>query len=63
MPRYKMIPGSQSAHCCFEASVVDTERSVKNGDGEDTDRFEIVCECFAEGMAMQIADALNKDDL
>jgi hypothetical protein len=63
MPRYKMIDGSQSAHCCFEASVVDTERPVKNGDGEDTDRFETVCECFTEGAAMQIADALNKADM
>jgi hypothetical protein len=62
MPRYKMIAGADHS-CCFQASVVDTERSVKNGDGEDTDRFETVCECFEEGTAMQIADALNKADM
>ena len=64
MPRYKMIAGSSTGHCCFTASVVDTERLVKDGDGVvEYDRFEVVCECFEEGAAMQIADALNNADV
>jgi hypothetical protein len=61
--RYKMIAGSDHS-CCFQASVVDNERPVLDGDGVvEYDRFEVVCECFEEGAAMQIADALNKADL
>jgi hypothetical protein len=62
MPRYKMSAGSDHS-CCFKASVVDIERPVHDGDGASTDRFETVCECFEEGTAMQIADALNKGEL
>jgi hypothetical protein len=63
MPRYKMIAGSDHS-CCFQASVVDTERTMHDGDGLPiTDVFETVCECFDAGTAYLIADALNKADL
>jgi hypothetical protein len=63
MPRYKMIAGSDHS-CCFKASVVDNERPVLDGDGEPmAGTYEVVCECFEEGTAMMIADALNKADM
>jgi hypothetical protein len=63
MPRYKMIAGS-GHRCCFKASVVDNERPVLDGDGEPmAGTYEVVCECFTEGAAMQIADCLNKADM
>lgn len=46
--RYEVQPGSDSGHCCFEYTVVDT-------------RFEgiTVCECFEEGDALLVCKALN----
>jgi hypothetical protein len=62
-PRFKVIPGSDSGHCCFEATVVDTSRPViVRGkpwvfDGEP--QYETVCETFDMAAAEQIAAALN----
>lgn len=61
--RYVVIEGSQSAHCCFEATVVDTSNpTVFNGvpyapNGKQ--RYEAVCECFYQEDAERIAAALN----
>jgi hypothetical protein len=63
MERYKVVDGSLSAHCCFEATVVDTQKPVMLGgvpyirDGEP--RFESVCECFEVEDAELICAALN----
>lgn len=46
--RYRVIEGSQSSHCCFEWTVIDTYVG-----------FEAVCECFDEADAKMIAEALN----
>jgi len=46
--RFNVIQGSQSKHCCFEASVVDAKR-----------QNEAVCECFEMKDAEIIAAALN----
>lgn len=56
--RYKAIKDSQTAHCCFEATVVDTNkpRSLYPGDEKFTD----ICECFDMEDAERIAAALNK---
>lgn len=54
--RYKVIPGSESAHCCFSATVVDTENPVDYKEGG----FETVCECFNEQDAELVCMALNK---
>jgi hypothetical protein len=44
--------------------VIDAERPLKDGDRVPyADKFESVCECFEEGDAMMIADALNKADM
>jgi|GEM_PF-5983942 len=53
--RYQVVKGSESAHCCFEATVVDTEKEVH-------DRPDWVCECFDPARAHAIADALNRAD-
>lgn len=47
--RYKVIWGSESGHCCFEATVVDTF----------CDEPVLVCECFNMENAQKIADLLN----
>lgn len=51
--RYTIVEGSKTGHCCFEASVVDTERKSKLGDPYP------VCECFSMNDAILIRDALN----
>lgn len=53
--RYQVVKGSQSAHCCFEWTVVDTEQPLSFPPGE----FAQVCECFEEDGARLIANALN----
>ena len=42
--RYKVLEGSESGHCCFEATVVDTMKPLFIC-GEP--KCEQVCECFA----------------
>jgi hypothetical protein len=44
--RFKVVDGSESAHCCFVATVVN-------------DDFEEICECFERADAERIAAALN----
>lgn len=48
--RYQVVVGSQSCHCCFEATGVDTSRP------------NTVCECFSMEDAQLICDALNAKD-
>lgn len=50
--RYVIESGSQSNHCCFECTVVDTHKS-------NFGRFEAICECFSLEDAELIARALN----
>ena len=52
--RYKGVEGSQTAHCCFEFTVVDTRKPKQYN--ED---FEEVCETFERDDADLIASALN----
>ncbi len=59
MERYKVVEGSQSAHCCFDATIVDTTRSVMIGGKQYEGQFEAVCECFSKEAANMIAAALN----
>lgn len=53
--RYTVLPVSQSGHCCFEATVVDTTKPSTAVAGQ----FEAVCECFTLGQANLVATALN----
>lgn len=65
--RYQIFNGSQSAHCCFVATVVDTTepeiiggQHYKGSDGQL--HYETVCECFSMEDAQLICDALNAAD-
>lgn len=50
--RYKAVEGSKTAHCCFEATVVDTQAPTQ-------DDSVWVCECFDMESAQKISEALN----
>ena len=54
--RYKVLEGSESGHCCFEATVVDTMKPLFIC-GEP--KCEQVCECFALADAERICLAMN----
>lgn len=58
--RYQVIPGSQSCHCCFDYTVIDTTRpswfDERPGRGQ---KYVEVCECFEKEDADRIAAALN----
>jgi hypothetical protein len=53
--RYRVVKGSESAHCCFEATVVDTTKEVVG-------HYDWICECFDLSRAHAIADAMNAAD-
>ena len=53
--RYKAVKGSESGHCCFDATVVDTQTPHPLFAREHY----YVCECFDMEDAQKIADALN----
>lgn len=50
MSRFIVKDGSLTEHCCFEATVIDTEQ---RGGPEQ------VCECLCKGDAQYIVVALN----
>lgn len=53
--RYSVLNGSASGHCCFGATVVDTQTPHP----AITGKSDWVCECYETWMAQKIADALN----
>lgn len=55
--RYKVLVGSQSGHCCFDYTVVDTLKPhpVYASQG----LFDAICETFREEEAHAVARALN----
>lgn len=58
--RYEVREGSQSAHCCFSATVVDTTKPHILADGKQyQDHCDSVCECFEVEDAIKICAALN----
>lgn len=59
MTRYQVVEGSQSAHCCFEFTVVDTTHPLDYVGRNGAPQYEPVCECWEEADARRIADALN----
>lgn len=60
MARYKVFPISQSAHCCFEATVVDSTKPKTYFDPDINDfHHETICECFSIEDAQLVCDALN----
>ncbi len=57
--RYKVVEGSQSSHCCFEATVVDTTKPTMIGGKQYGNQFDAVCECFTLEEAQLVCDSLN----
>ena len=60
--RYKIVDESQSVHCCFTKTVVDTTRPVMIHGEHHDDKYEPMCECIDEEAAPVICDALNAAD-
>ncbi len=57
--RYEVRSGSQSGHCCFVATVVDTKKPDMFDGQQYLDHGEEICECFEMADAKRIAAALN----
>lgn len=57
--RFKVVLGSQSGHCCFEATVIDTSEPVMLNGKHYNGQFKAVCECMNMASAGVIAEALN----
>lgn len=58
--RYKVIDESVSAHCCFAATVVDTDTPDPVWHARNSKKT--VCECFSIADAEQVARALNAEE-
>ena len=61
--RYKVVEGSQSSHCCFSCTVVDTTRPVIIKGEHYENLYEPVCETFYAEDAEMICEALNAKGL
>ena len=63
MGRYIIYNGSKSAHCCFEATVMDsTKPEIINGEHYEDGlgkHYETICECFSIEDAELVCKALN----
>ncbi len=60
--RYVVLERSDSGHCCFEFTVIDTQTPTKCSVGADLRPYTWVCECFDKADAERIAAALNATD-
>jgi len=64
--RYKVVEGSESGHCCFDATVVDTEQPRFHYAPEHPQYMKQmglwICECFEVEEANMICDVLNDDE-
>jgi hypothetical protein len=65
--RYRVVEGSQSGHCCFDFTVVDTERPEIIGGKpyvvDGVPHYESICECLEREQADLIVNALNASAL
>lgn len=57
--RYIVVEGSQSCHCCFDFTVVDTDKPVLIDGKQYKGQYEAMCETFDRAEADTIAAALN----
>lgn len=53
--RYKIVEGSESGHCCFYYTVVDSSQK----EYEHGKKFKSVAECFDDEDAKSVCKALN----
>jgi hypothetical protein len=58
--RYQVVAGSESAHCCFEATVIDTDNPEWKSSFDGVQHYKSICECMSIDDANKIADALNR---
>jgi hypothetical protein len=56
-PRYKLLSCSDSGHCCFDYTIVDTHRNDVMDRG-----YNWVCEAMEEEYATLVLNALNKSE-
>lgn len=59
MSKFIVVNGSQSGHCCFDWTVVDTTKPEIIGGEHYKNQFEPICECYEKEQADEIAKALN----
>jgi hypothetical protein len=62
--RFIVVEGSETAHCCFDATVVDTAKpQIVNGkqyrESDGRLAYEQICECLDRADAEMIAAAMN----
>lgn len=60
MNRYTVEKGSDSGHCCFQWSVIDTSIVLGVHVSNDNYYYKCVCECCDEEDAENICNLLNK---
>lgn len=60
MNRYIVEEGSDSSHCCFEWSVMDTHTKTSKNYLTGGFYLKCVCECFDKEDAENICNLLNK---
>lgn len=60
--KYKVVGGSQSAHCCFETTVIDTTKPEMIDGKHYNNEYAAICECFEVTDAEDIVNALNSHD-
>lgn len=60
--RFTITNRSESRHCCFTHSVVDTQTAAEGFEEDDTFEPKIMCETFSEEDAVMISNALNIGD-
>jgi len=57
--RYKIVEGSDSGHCCFECSILDTYRKEAYTKADGSPYYVCVAECFYKEDAVNIVNTLN----
>lgn len=58
--RYEVRLGSESCHCCFEATIVDRTQPIMIDGEHYNDSYVSVCECLDEGVAHSLCRLLNE---
>lgn len=60
--RYKIVEGSESAHCCFDATILDTHQPEDCTKADGTPYYYNLAECFYIEDATLIVNALHQQE-
>ena len=60
--RYKIVEGSESAHCCFDATILDTHQPEDCTKADGTPYYYNLAECFHIEDATLIVNALHQQE-